>query len=189
MTIDKLPQVIGLIGRMYAGKTTAAAYLAKYGYKRLAFGDALKEMLIAAGMCTRDECYAAKTEHSRWLMQKVGTEIFRRQVHPDFWVQRTAARLLKILAAGGRVVIDDIRFPNEARLVRAYLDKGLLVKLVRVNADGTPWSSGEGDACRHESEIAVDAIQADHTVCSNSGDVDHIYTCIDNILATREAAK
>lgn len=78
-------KIIGLTGHAGAGKSTLAEYLCtKYGFSRLAFADALKGMLITAGMCTHDECYHEKTERSRWLLQKIGTEIFRKQVHPEW---------------------------------------------------------------------------------------------------------
>jgi len=185
MTVEQLPKIVGLAGRAYAGKTTVAKHLVEhYGYTRLAFADALKTMLITAGMCTHDECYSVKTEQSRWLLQKVGTEIFRKQVHADFWVQRTAAAVIELLKAGKRIVIDDIRFPNEARLVKSYMGAAVLVKLERVNADGTPFVDAQAGG-EHDSERLIDTIEADYIITAVSGNTGHLLDGIEKILAIR----
>jgi cytidylate kinase len=164
------PKIIGLAGRAYAGKTTVADHLVKtYGFVAVANADALKTMLITAGLCTHDECYVKKTERSRELMQKVGTEIFRKQIHPDFWMQRTAKRIHELMAAGKSVVVHDIRFPNEAKLVGAYLGAGLVVKLERINTDGSPYRGAHAEANEHDSERLVDTINCDCTVTCETG--------------------
>lgn len=175
------PLVIGLAGRAYAGKTTIGNHLAAvYGFQRLAFADALKHMLIEAGMCTWDECYKDKTEKSRWLLQKVGTEIFRKQVHADFWVQQTAKCVKQLVDAGKSVVLDDIRFPNEAKLVHAYLGRGALIKVERYNTDGTPYRNSDmAEGNEHDSERLVDSLNVDYIIRANSGDVDGLLKQID----------
>lgn len=184
MTIDQLPKVIGLTGRMYAGKTTVADFLVqKYGYKKLAFADALKQMLVAAGMCTVDECYGKKTEQSRWLLQKIGTEIFRKQVHADFWVQQTAKKVIELLGAGGRVVVDDIRFPNEAKLVHAYMGTGLLVRVSREYIPFEEKAAAGIDG--HESEALVDSLPVDADISAQSGDTEDLCAQMDAVLAGR----
>ena len=165
---------IGLLGRAESGKTTVAKYLVEHhGFTRMAFADPLKEMLIQAGLCTREECYVAKTERSRELLQKVGTEIFRKQVHTDFWVQQIAKRVKESSAC--RIVFDDLRFPNEARWIRSY-PGSKIVKLERI---------GHVDAVSgmtHESESLVDTIAADHVITVASGDIDGILMSIEQIL-------
>lgn len=186
MLIEHLPKIIGLAGRAYAGKTTVAEHLAeRYGYTLLANADALKHMLITAGMCTHNECYVEKTERSRWLMQKVGTEVFRKQVHADYWVQQTAKAVIELLAAGKRVVIHDIRFPNEARLVKSYLNAAVLVKLERVNADNTCYRGAHNEANEHDSEKLVDTIDADFLCRAESGDVSGLIAQVEYVLANR----
>jgi cytidylate kinase len=168
--VSDKPKIIGLVGRAYAGKTTVADHLVKtYGFTAVANGDALKTMLITAGLCTHEECYVEKTDRSRELMQKIGTEVFRKQIHPDFWAQRTAKNVHELMAAGQSVVIHDIRFPNEAKLVSAYLGAGLLVKLERVNADGSPYRGAHAEANEHDSERLVDTIDCDCVVMMPTG--------------------
>lgn len=179
------PKIIGLVGRAGAGKTTVANHLVSaYGFTRLAFADGLKDMLIQAGMLTYEECYTRKTEQSRWLLQKIGTEIFRKQVHEDFWIQRMAQRIKNSMDAGSSVVIDDIRFPNEAKLVRAYLGKGVLIKLERTQLDGSPYIMDSANN-EHDSERLVDTIQADYIVSAQSGRVDLLIKQVGGILIAK----
>jgi hypothetical protein len=151
----------------------------KYGFRKLSFGDPLKQMLLNAGMCKREELWGEKTEQSRWLLQKIGTDIFRKQVDPLFWVRRTAEVVKKYLDAGHNVVLDDIRFPEEAALVRSYLSEGLLIRLER--GDYTDPTAGTA----HESESQVQAIECDHVILANSGEVDKLIWQVDEVLKSR----
>ena len=175
--------IIGIVGRAAAGKTSTARYIAnKHGYIPLSFADSLKAMLINAGMCTHDECYKKKTEMSRWLLKKIGTDIGRKQIHPDFWVQRTAKKIIELMDAGNSLVVDDIRFPNEARLVKSYMKRSLLIKLERINEDGSPYIDATA-GIEHDSERLVDTITADYTITAVSGKMEYIFHEVDLILA------
>jgi hypothetical protein len=173
-------KLIGLVGRAGSGKTTVANHLVEhYGYVRTAFGDPIKQMLLDAGMCCREELWGPKTERSRYLLQKVGTEIFRKQVDARFWVRKTAENVHKMFGQGCRVVIDDIRFPEEASMVKAFLREGVLVKLDRIgHVDATAGTT-------HESECLVDTIEADHIIRAESGDVQKLLLCVEEIIGER----
>jgi hypothetical protein len=128
------PRLIGLCGLAGAGKTTAAEVLEAQGYERISFAAPLKAafdaVLMGAGV---DALQAARMirgdlkevplsilgGHSpRHAMQTLGTEWGRTCMGADFWVGIGMARAEAILAAGGRVVIDDVRFLNEAAAIR-----------------------------------------------------------------------
>ncbi len=170
-------KLIGLVGRAGVGKTTVAKHLCeRYGFVRRAFGDPLKEMLLNAGMCSREELWGEKTPHSRYLLQKVGTEIFRKQVDKNFWVRRMALDVNQLINTGKRVVIDDIRFPEEANLVRSYRAHGLLVKIER--GDYMDATAG----MTHESESQVATIECNQIILAYSGEVDKIIWQMDEIM-------
>ncbi len=171
--------LIGLVGKAGSGKTTIANLLIrKYGFERMAFADPLKEMLIKAGMCTRDECYGEKTKMSRWLMQKVGTEIFREQIDEDFWVKATLDRLSERWDENprARIVIDDVRMPNEAQAIRAL--GGELVRVVRIGYENE-------NAAGHKTEMLLDTIQVDHEIHAVSGDIQGLLLQADAFAKSR----
>ena len=170
--------IVGLVGPAGSGKTTVGNYLVeKYGYRRMAFADSLKDMIITAGICTHDECYGKKTEYSRKMLQLIGTEVFRKQVHSEYWIQQMGKKL-SALPPDAKVVIDDIRFPNEAKLVRAY-PGSLLVKLER--ADFVDETAGT----THESESLLHTIGTDHVIRAASGDLHGLFTRIDEIAGCK----
>lgn len=76
------------------------------------------------------------------------------------------------------VVIDDMRFPNEARLVRSYMGNGCVIKCVRTgHVDATAGSE-------HDSERLVDTIETDYTVAVDSGEVGRLKALAENYLLT-----
>jgi hypothetical protein len=164
--------LIGLVGKAQSGKSIAAKYLVeKYNFKKVAFTDPLKEMLLRAGMCSREELYDKKTDQSRYLMQKIGTDIFRKQVDWNFWTKRMKKRLCYF--RNFDIVIDDIRFHNEADLIRE-LD-GIVVKIEREN------HVADSKADLHESEKLLESIYADQYISAKSGDIEGLLKQIGDI--------
>lgn len=127
------PMMIGFCGLAGSGKSTAAAHLvAAHGFERVRFAGPLKAMMRALG-CTAEEvdgtmketpCDLLGGRTPRQAMQWLGTEWGREKISPDLWT-----RAWKHAAAGHcRVVSDDVRFPNEAALIRE--SGGLIVEIV-----------------------------------------------------------
>lgn len=130
---EDAPRVIGLCGAAGSGKSTVAAILAEYGYTRLRFAAPLKSalaaILLSAGLGEAEVADMIEGRHKgaphpalagqtpRHAMQTLGTEWGRECIGPDFWVSLLRRRMRAILGAGGRVVIEDIRFPNEAAVI------------------------------------------------------------------------
>lgn len=118
--------LIGLTGLAGAGKSEVAGYLAQHhGFRRVAFADPLKSMLLAAGF-SRAQVYGdlkgALDERfgvtPRRVMQTLGTEWGREMAHPDIWVRLWAEKVADPLAHGVFVVAEDVRFENEAARIR-----------------------------------------------------------------------
>jgi hypothetical protein len=128
------------------GKDTAAqVLLEELGFQRIAFADPIKRALLALdplipspkeGQFLRLSEYAESHSWSeikeypevRRLMQVMGTEVGRNLFDPDLWV-KLAKRKLESTLSVGDVVVTDVRFPNEARLIRGY--GGILVRVER----------------------------------------------------------
>lgn len=126
--------LIGLTGLAGSGKSTAAAELEAGGFIRLRFAGPLKDMmralLVAGGASeaeARDmidgdlkevpvEILCGTTP--RHGMQTLGTEWGRHLIGKGLWVNLTMTRALQLVEAGRNVVIDDVRFPDEAEAIR-----------------------------------------------------------------------
>lgn len=160
-------RVIGLSGKIGCGKTTVAQMLVESlpGAVRMSFGDPVKResaviygfpvelayledgkslefVLSAAGKALLGKDTATVRE----VLQYHGTQL-RRAQDQHYW---TNAMRQQIDAADAQyVVVDDVRFPDEADLIRAY-PGGSLYRL-----DAYPgWKPGS--YAGHESETALD---------------------------------
>jgi hypothetical protein len=125
-----LTNLIGIVGPLGAGKTSAAKVLEQFGFRRFRMADTLKRMLLTAGLSYEQvdggdkevpaDFLCGKTP--RWAMQSLGTEWARECIGPDFWVNCMHAELIRAWREDpkAKIVIDDIRFENEVDLVRSF---------------------------------------------------------------------
>ena len=179
--------IIGITGKKQSGKSTVAEYLEKeHGYRRLNFKDALiremrnnfPDLLIEIantldktnydGMnpWTLKRMFEEKPPLVRRLMQNYGTDV-RRKDHPDYWT----VQWLKLLGNDRNVVVDDVRFINEAQTVKDV--GGVIVRIVRTDLE-TPDT--------HVSETEMDNIVPDYTISVKTGEQDVLYAEIDKII-------
>jgi hypothetical protein len=127
------PRLIGLYSPApQSGKSSVASYLSCHGYRVLPFAGPLKRM-IATFLHTLG-CDAATIERlmttdkelpipeigvsARHLCQTLGTEWGRACVHPEIWIKAWQLTAQRDLDRGIDIVVDDVRFPNEARTIR-----------------------------------------------------------------------
>jgi hypothetical protein len=126
---NKKMRLIGIAGQARSGKDTLASYMLDNldgTWLRSSFADPLKAMLSVIGVdCSDDakavidDTYGATPRH---MMQTLGTEWGRHMINGDIWVKAFAR-----LNAGKCVIVPDVRFENEADLVREH---GVLIHLV-----------------------------------------------------------
>ena len=129
--------LIAITGKKESGKTTFANFLKEEIESRhtivriLSFSSALKQMLETAEICSYKELYEEKTNFSRDMLQKIGTNIIRNQIDEEFWTKRMRARILGLREAKPpcTIIIDDVRFVNEEAMVREF--GGTIIKMVR----------------------------------------------------------
>lgn len=124
---DNLPDVVAFTGLAGSGKSTATKYLVeRHGYTLVKFAGPLKDMCRAVGL-TEEQVEGGQKEtptrllqgkSPRQFMQLLGTDFGRDLIGKDFWIFLWEHAALKVLDAGGRVVVDDCRFPNEASAIR-----------------------------------------------------------------------
>lgn len=162
------PKLIGLYSPApQSGKTTVAQYLNHQGYIRLSFAAPLKRMIrtfllsLGYGPEAIEEYLTTGKEDQipgiratpRHLLQTLGTEWGRTCIHPCVWLlcwQETANRYLK---ADIPVVCDDVRFPNEAELIRSLGGEVWQITRPSATTDTTHASEGALDTFTFDTEI------------------------------------
>jgi hypothetical protein len=171
-------QLVVFTGIAQSGKTTCANRLEAFGWKKFSFADPLKYMLsdfgVPAGCLWGDrkeeplDILGGKS--ARYAMQTLGTEWGRELIWDDLWLSAWERKVRSTLSRGGRVVNDDIRFPNEYALVRKM--GGIIVKVERpdVSTEHT-----------HSSESHYDFVDADLTFV-NKGTINELKTTVNRIF-------
>lgn len=178
------PILIGLTGRARSGKTTAAEHLARtYLLEQYAFADPLRDGLMAIFNLDPTDFESDRKEQPlgwldcspRQLMQSMGTEWARNTVHPDVWVKLAEQNLDYMSNALGAVlgfVVSDVRFENEADLIRRR--GGTVIHILRPNALAVN---------PHISEAGIAANPADLTL-PNYGTVEGFLRSLDEVFLT-----
>lgn len=160
-------RLIGIAGQARSGKDTLASYMLDNlddTWLRSSFADPMKAMLSAIDVDTSDEAkdlpsnqYGLSTRH---MLQTLGTEWGRDRNGNNFWIDVFARS-----NAGKCVIVPDVRFDNEAELVRA---NGVLIHLVgRGGIEGN-----------HVSENAIEFKPGD-IVIDNSRDLAWLHGQVD----------
>ena len=161
-------KVIGLCGYAGAGKDYVYGLLREFfGYatvKRYALADevrreAAREVLNATGSSGLVLAHAPRKDLGVWqkpytpaqraLLQWWGTE-FRRSQDPDYWVDLMAAKLQEESDDWPLQVVTDVRFENEATMIRSL---GGLVVEVEAVADIRQSRLGGALPPAHASEV------------------------------------
>jgi hypothetical protein len=164
----------GMTGKAGAGKDTLADYLVReHGFTKLSFAGPLKAMLAAAGMpepASRElkEMPVPGFDFTwREAAQKLGTE-WGRALDAEIWTkvveQRIAreAALYSLPGTGPRFVLSDVRFENEAAMIRRLGGKVLHV---------TGRAADLGANAGHASEAGIAVVEGDIEI-DNSGFLD-----------------
>ena len=108
---------LALAGPICSGKTTIAATLGmELGYRRLAFADALKAEVAAQNGIGVAELDHHKARY-RAELETLGEQ--RRASNPLYWCNLLAVVLDAYDTMDRAVVVDDLRYPNEAEFLRA----------------------------------------------------------------------
>jgi hypothetical protein len=131
--------IIGLVGLIGSGKSTAADRLVNYhGFREVSFASALKDSVSvlfdwprhmlegnsAESRAWRDQPDEFWTRELSWndgftprkALQYFATNVVRNHVHNDFWVLRLKKTLSSV---HGNIVVSDCRFPNEIQMIRS----------------------------------------------------------------------
>ena len=138
-------KVVGICGLIGHGKDTAAGFLIEQGYQRISFAGVLKDTcaalfgwdrILLEGNTTESRAFREQVDTwwanrldipeftPRYALQHIGTDVFRRNFHPDIWV---AACERQIEMTDKNVVISDCRFYNELNVIKRLGGKTAVV--------------------------------------------------------------
>lgn len=155
--------ILGIAGRKGAGKSTASKALEKAGFYRDSFAAPLRKFVADICGYSLEQLDKNKQTPIMWLdgltpremMQQFGTECGR-GLHPELWLLSLSMRLPQ----DRPVVIEDVRFPNEAEWIR---DQGGYV--IEIERPGLEW---DGDTHASETPIPPELI---NSTLTNQGSV------------------
>lgn len=183
-------KIIGITGLKYNGKDTIANYLStKYKYTHIAFADSLKNACSVLFGFNYEQLhgYLKETPDPYWfgltprqILQFVGTELFRNNMHKlnenfhdNFWLLCTEKKIQGLLQNDKDIciVISDVRFPNECNMIKKM--NGIIIRVDRSNVNNT--------IDLHPSETLIQTLHADFEI-KNNGSIDDLYKIIDNII-------
>ena len=163
--------IVGLGHRAQVGKDTAAGFLVKRGFVRLAFADILKDVaydlnpiVIPALVQGRlqdlvdERGWEAAKElgEVRRLLQELGVAA-RWHLGENVWVQPIFNKILD--QPDQDFVVTDVRFPNEFTMLKSMrLNPAVMVKITR---------EAVGNAGNHSSEISLVDAEWDEVVLND----------------------
>lgn len=184
-----LPQIIGITGRKFNGKDTLGNYfVSKYGYKRMAFADALKNACREIFGFNDDQLYGDKKEEideywgtsPRTIFQFVGTDLFRNQlenvipqIEKKIWLKVIEKKILDEIKMNPdvRIVITDVRFINECDMIKKM--GGIILRVKRNNINN------KSDT--HQSEIEIDNLNVNAEIL-NDGTMNEMFQYVTDFL-------
>lgn len=125
--------IVGLAGRKGVGKTSAGMFLERHGFVRFSFAERLKILSKQMFEFTENDLNGTGKEKKfrsyewtpREFMEKYGE--FMRYWDTNYWLGSLMNRI--VFGKETKIVIDDIRYPNEADGIRK-LD-GVLIQILR----------------------------------------------------------
>ena len=162
---------IGLIGKMCSGKTHVSNILSRRcALKKFAFADKVKDIA--------NDLFNMKRKN-RKLLQEIGQSM--RVIDPNVWINY----LLYLIQEEDRVIIDDIRYPNELQalherdfiIIKLIVDKETQRKRLMETYPETYVQ--HLDRLNHESETYVDILNADFEIKSDEHVIENILKAID----------
>lgn len=171
--------LIGITGKAGSGKDTIAGHLKQdYNFASVAFATPLKEGVKA--MFDLDDSYLDHPlkeqilphigKSPRQLMQLLGTEYGRNLVREDLWLVLAEEKIKMFQDFGFNVVLTDVRFENEANMIRSK--GGVIVSVERGKA---------GTSFAHASEAGV-GLTPDDFVIDNNGTISELYAQVDSVM-------
>jgi hypothetical protein len=194
--------ILGLLAKSGHGKTTVARHLVDlHGAQIRSLAAPMKRAVRSVFGFSDGQLWGSQADKEaidrrygfspRWLLQRLGTEGLRAEFGEDVHLRALLNGLRREEAArpdGSPVlyIVDDVRFPNDARFVAegGGDHRGAVLKIV--STDVAPLAHG-----LHASESAIDQVRAEDVaatvVSSRAQGVRHMLGEVDRALASLPA--
>lgn len=179
--------LIGLTGYAQSGKDTVAKSLRLRGdFVRMAFADKLKDLAYRLDPIVDTDSYgdvltishyvnmygwdeAKKHSKVRECLQDLGNEA-REVLGENVWVDAVRNQLMTHLGEGKNVVFTDVRYANEAALIKSWA--GTMVRVARPGVEALN---------SHVTEVNVDTIPVDAMII-NDGSINQLGAKVTELL-------
>lgn len=181
-----ISDLIGFAGKPGSGKDTCADFLVQHhGFTKTAFAKPLKECCQNLFLLN-DEQVNGNSKNvldsrygmtPRELLQKLGTDFIREMISKTFWIDRFAEDFEHMAKP---VVVSDVRFPNEADIIRRM--GGIVIYVSR------PMSKLQASTVPGSGHISENSdVQPDMTVL-NDADIACLHKKLSSCLARHESS-
>jgi hypothetical protein len=154
--------LVGFAGRARSGKDTAALALCEEaGYTKMAFANPIRAGVMAIfGLQPqhfqdelKEQIIKGIGYSPRRLMQLLGTEFGRNTLRPGIWLDLFERDYERLRAQGAKVVVSDVRFPNEADRIRSL--GGIIIYVHRPNLPEVEQHESESSFSPHWADLEI----------------------------------
>ena len=168
-----MPLLISLHGLPGSGKDTFANSLTEGCWSNMKFSTPIKLGLTAMfniPLADMESPLIKNKENYRWnksiryLLQTLGTEFGRNLIQDDIWLELGREAIEHQFSHGMNVVNTDLRFPNEAKMVKEL--GGYIVHIIRDNNENAINSAASG-LKNHPSDSGIPLELIDFTIYNN----------------------
>ena len=182
------------------------------GWEIKKFADKLKDIVCILTGCTREQLEDQDFKETplgkewnwgnhnffgpkitpRQLLQYIGTNLFRNQLHPNVWINALMSEckyryeddgieIKERFESISNWIITDVRFPNE---VKAIKDKsGIIIRVNRITNNSLIDNDTHAITnYQHTSETALDNYEGFDYIIENDGSIEDLITKVEAIL-------
>lgn len=185
-----MPTLIGLTGRIGSGKTACADHLVTKGFIKDAYATSLKKAVSVTFGVPLEKFYGTPESRAvvdpywgisyREMMQRFGTEACRKTFGDEFWVKNLWRHHDDPRVMDEDLVIEDVRFPSEAKAVIKRC--GVIIEIIRPRCepDSIPWWKYDNRK-EHASEKPLPSSLV-HYQIFNDASLGHLHLSIESAL-------
>ena len=135
-----------------------------------------KDAEFTLSICSFSNCQVVFEKMTpRKMLQLIGTDLFRNQLHPNTWVNASFANYLN-----NAWIFTDVRFPNELEAIKKH--NGITIRINRGLVERTGKLIQEPE---HISETALDNAKFDYII-ENNGTIEELIEQVKKILIKEE---